>query len=99
MQATAQHTDVMNSLLRGELAATETYQQALAKVKDEPGAEDLRRIHREHREAANQIRQSVRQHGATPDHDSGAWGVWAKTVEGTAKIFGDKAALKALKEG
>ena len=32
-------------------------------------------------------------------HDSGAWGEWAKLVMGTAKLLGDKAALKALKEG
>lgn len=35
----------------------------------------------------------------TPVHDSGAWGEWAKLVMGTAKLLGDKAALKALKEG
>src|SRR2546430_5979518 len=41
----------LNSLLRGELAATETYQQALAKVGNDPKAADLRRIHVEHRTA------------------------------------------------
>lgn len=97
--ATATHVDTLNSLLRGELAATETYQQALAKIGDEPGGADLRRIHREHREAANTWRQHVHEFGGQPDQDSGAWGVFAKAVEGTAKIFGDTAALKALKEG
>jgi uncharacterized protein (TIGR02284 family) len=91
--------DTLNSLLRGELAATETYQQALAKVGDEPGAAELRRIHAEHREAANTLRQHVRHRGGEPDHGSGAWGAFAKAVEGTAKLFGDGAALKALKEG
>jgi uncharacterized protein (TIGR02284 family) len=97
---TGGHIDTLNSLLRGELAATETYQQALAKVGDSgPGSAELRQIHVEHREAANTLREHVRKHGGTPDHGSGAWGVFAKAVEGTAKLFGNAAALKALKEG
>jgi uncharacterized protein (TIGR02284 family) len=91
--------DVLNRLLRGELAATETYQQALAKVGNEPRAAELRRIHDEHRAAANELRRHVHQHGGKPDQGSGSWGVWAKTVEGAAKIFGNAAAVKALKEG
>ena len=70
--ATTTTIDTLNSLLRGELAATETYQQALAKVGNEPGAEDLRRIHREHRETANELRQHIHSHGGKPDQDSGA---------------------------
>jgi uncharacterized protein (TIGR02284 family) len=90
---------VLNSLLRGELSATETYQQALEKVGQGPGAADLRQMHHDHREAANTLRQHVHQHGGKPDQGSGAWGAWAKTVEGTAKLFGNASALKALKEG
>ena len=99
MTATETLNDTLNSLLRGELAATETYQQALAKIGNEPGAEELRKIHREHREAANTLRQHVRHFGGQPDHGSGAWGAFAKTVEGAAKLFGNAAALRALKEG
>jgi len=97
--ATSHLIDTLNSLLRGELSATETYQQGLEKVGDEPGVEDVRRIHREHRAAANELRKLVHAHGGQPDQDSGAWGMFAKTVEGSAKLFGNKAALKALKEG
>jgi len=52
MTTTQGAVDTLNKLLRGEIAATETYQQALAKVGTEPGADALRRIHDEHREAA-----------------------------------------------
>jgi uncharacterized protein (TIGR02284 family) len=97
--ATTNHIDTANSLLRGELSATETYQQALENVGHEPEAEDLRRIHREHREAANEWRKYVHKLGGKPDQDSGAWGMFAKAIEGSAKIFGNTAALKALKEG
>src|SRR3954453_8494898 len=61
---------IVNDLLEGELAATETYQQALAQVGDEPGAEELRRIHVEHREAANRLRQFVRELGGEPAQSS-----------------------------
>jgi len=91
--------DTLNSLLRGELAATETYQQALDKVGNEPGSAELRSIHADHRETANEIRKLVHQAGGKPDQDSGTWGTFAKAVQGTAKIFGETAALKALKQG
>jgi len=97
--ATDKTVETLNSLLRGELAATETYQQAIAKVGNDPGAEQLRQIHVEHRTAANTLRQHVHHHGAKPDQDSGAWGAFAKAVTGGAKLFGNAAALKALKEG
>src|SRR5438552_1713506 len=91
--------DTMNRLLRGELSATETYQQALAALGDEQnGASDLRQLHADHRAAANDLRQHVHQLGGKPDQGSGAWGAFAKAVEGTAKLFGNKSALKALKE-
>ena len=89
----------MRQLLRGELAATETYQQAMAKVGAEPGADELRQIRDEHREAANTLRQHVHQHGGKPDQKSGVWGTFAKAWEGTAKLFGNNAALTALKQG
>ena len=95
----AEKLDVLNELLRGEIAAVETYQQAMAKIGSDPGAAELRRLHDEHREAANTLRQHIRGHDGTPGHGSGAWGKWAKAVEGVAKLFGNTAALKALKEG
>ena len=91
--------ETLNSLLRGELSATETYQQALTQLQGTQGYDDLKGIHREHREAANTLRQHVHHYGAKPDQGSGAWGAFAKAVEGTAKVFGKTAALKALKEG
>lgn len=91
--------ETLNGLLRGEIAATETYQQALAKVGDDPRAAELRRIHEEHRTAANTLRQHVHQHDEKPVQGSGGWGVYAKTVEAAAKLFGDGTALRALREG
>ena len=91
--------DRLNSLLRGELAATETYQQAIAKLGIDPHADDLKKLHAEHRAAANTLRQHIHGHSGTPDQDSGTWGSWTKLIEGTAALLGQSAALKALKEG
>ncbi len=99
MTATQNTIDTLNQLLRGEIAATETYQQALVKVGNDPGATALRQIHDEHRTAANTLRQHVHQHGGKPDQGSGSWGAFAKAVAGTAKLLGNSAAVKALKEG
>lgn len=96
-------TDIsqLNSLLRGEMSAIETYRQALEKLSDENefGAEELRALRVDHRDAADALWHHIEQHGGKPSEGSGAWGAFAKAVEGTAKLFGDTAALKALKEG
>lgn len=91
--------DKLNSLLRGELSAIETYQQALQKVKNEPGEDMLRTYMSNHQKASDKLRSEIAKLGGTPSTDSGAWGAWAKTVEGSAKIFGNTAALTALKKG
>jgi hypothetical protein len=96
-------TDDLNNLLKNELSATETYRQALDKNRSEYGSDakfqQLSQMLRGHEESAAKLRELVRQEGGTPSTDSGAWGTWSKTVMGTAKLFGDNAALKALKEG
>jgi uncharacterized protein (TIGR02284 family) len=93
------NNETLNRLLRGELSACETYQQAMSKAGADPGVAELRRIHEEHRDAANTLRKHIHEHGDKPDQGSGAWGAFAKAVEGTAKVFGNAAAFKALKEG
>jgi uncharacterized protein (TIGR02284 family) len=99
---TATTTDVssLNSLLRGEMSAIETYRQALDKAGETGFAvAELRGFASDHRDAADALWKHIEKHGGKPSEGSGAWGAFAKAVEGTAKIFGDAAALKALKEG
>jgi uncharacterized protein (TIGR02284 family) len=91
--------NTLNSLLRGEIAATETYQQAIEKLGAAAEVAELRQMHAEHRAAANTLRQHVHEHQGKPDQGSGTWGGWAKLVEGTAAMFGEANALRALKEG
>jgi uncharacterized protein (TIGR02284 family) len=93
----------LNRLLRNELAATETYRQALEKIRDEFGRDarfqQLAQMHKEHDQAASELRSLIRQLGGNPSDDSGAWGAWSSTVMGAARIFGDKSALSALLRG
>ena len=99
--ATSQTADQLNSLLRGEISAVETYKLAIEKVVEEhvSDATQLRAIAQEHGEHAQRLREEIRRLGGEPVDSSGAWGVYAKTIEATAKLFGDTSALKALKEG
>jgi hypothetical protein len=93
----------LNKCLRSELSAMETYRQALEKTRAQYGQdtkiEQLSQILKDHQEAAARLRPLIEQQGAMPSNDSGAWGAWSKTVMAAAKLFGDKPALKALKEG
>src|SRR5262245_14908049 len=99
MISTEERTTGLNRLIRGELSAVETYRQALDKMKDAPEAVELHALLVEHRAAVQMLREHVLQRGGTPSNSSGAWGAWAKLVEGTAQLLGNAAGLKALKEG
>ena len=91
---------ICNQLLRGELSAIETYNQAIDKFKDSPTEiEVLEQILVDHEDSAELLRDHLVEMGAVPDTDSGAWGAFAKAVEGTATLLGESAALMALKEG
>jgi uncharacterized protein (TIGR02284 family) len=94
--------ETLNKFLKDELAATETYQQALDKLKEDAGlagSESLSPIYEAHKDAVSSLQALIERLGGTPCEGSGAWGTWAKIVQGGANILGKKAALKALQEG
>jgi rubrerythrin len=99
MNATHECIDVCNSLLRGELSAIETYNQALEKFDSETERSALRSIQNDHQNSASRLRDHIIEMGAEPAAESGAWGTFAKAVEGTAKMLGESPALAALKQG
>ena len=97
-------TRQLNSFLRGEISAAETYRMAIEKVSDADNSHAanlglLREIQAEHGRAAQALRDRIRELGGEPSDSSGAWGAWAKFTQGTANLFGDASALKSLKEG
>ena len=99
MNATHECIDVCNSLLRGELSAVETYNQALEKFDSEIERSALRSIQSDHQHSAARLREHLIEMEAEPATESGAWGSFAKAVEGTAKMLGESPALAALQQG
>jgi len=98
---TTTNLETLNSLLRGEMSALETYRQAIEKLEDNsaPGSAELHSLRRDHRDAADALWHHIEGHGEKPSEGSGPWGTFATAVTGAAKLFGNTAALKALKEG
>lgn len=93
------NVDKLNQFLRGEISAVETYRMALDKVEGAELRTTLQENQRSHQERVRLLREEIVRMGGEPETSSGAWGTWAKAVEGTAKVFGDKAAIAALEEG
>ena len=92
--------DQLNSFLRGELSAVETYRMALDKLDaTSPSRAQVEANLASHQDRVTALREAIMQLGGRPAETSGPWGVFAKAVEGTAKAFGDKAAIAALEEG
>ena len=93
----------LNELLRDELAAIETYRHAIAKMRKshghDPRFQQLTDMLHDHEQAAGKLRDLVQRIGGTAANDAGPWGTWANTVLGAASLLGDKAALRALREG
>lgn len=97
---TSQTIDQLNSFLRGELSAVETYRQALQKIgATSPVATQLEACARSHESRVQMLAQEVLQLGGEPAKTSGVWGTFAKLMEGGAQAFGEKAAISVLEEG
>ncbi len=96
--STKRTVDQLNSFLRGELSALETYRQAIDKVggSHRPALEQCARSHAAR---VQLLAAEVRRRGGEPAESSGIWGTFAKLIEGSASALGEKAAISALEEG
>lgn len=92
-------TEVLNSLLRGELSAIETYSQAIHKFPEVGAVQVLERIRRDHLHSVSTLRDLIHRDGGDPSTDSGAWGTFAKAVESAASLLGHNSAIAALRQG
>jgi hypothetical protein len=91
--------DTLNGFLRGEISAVETYRQAIDRLASSPSRVQLEQARRSHEERVEKLRREVVRLGGQPAERSGAWGAFARVVEGSAKALGEKAAIAALEEG
>jgi uncharacterized protein (TIGR02284 family) len=99
-EQTSRDIEQLNSFLRGELSAVETYNQAIEKLDDDPAMRQrLVALRDSHTARVQQLSSKIQALGGKPDDSSGMWGAFAKLVEGSAKLFGKSAAVQALEEG
>lgn len=91
--------DQLNSFLRGEISAVETYRQAIDKLSNSSNASMLETWKRSHESRVALLRDRITSLGGTPADGSGPWGAFAKLVEGGASVLGEKVAISALEEG
>ncbi len=98
--ATKSSVDQLNSFLRGEISAVQTYKIALDELDQaSPAAAEVEACMRSHQVRVDLLREQIRMLGGEPATGSGPWGVFAKAVELGAAILGDRAAIAALEEG
>jgi uncharacterized protein (TIGR02284 family) len=91
--------DKLNSFLRGEISAIETYKIALQKFEKATFVSALRDNLASHEERVSSLHAEIVKHGGEPAAGSGAWGSFAKAISSGAAVFGEKAAIAALEEG
>ncbi len=90
--------EALNALLRGEMAAVETYEHAMDTFGiDAPDL--LAQCLNSHRRRVERLMLRIIDLGAQPVEGSGMWGAFAKLVEEGASLFGVGGALAALEEG
>lgn len=89
----------LEALCRGEMAAVETYNAALASASLRHLHGQLIRCQHSHQNRVHLLGWRIHLLGGTPPESSGAWGVFARAVEGVASVIGERAAVAALEEG
>lgn len=96
--STQETVDILNSFLRGELSAVETYRQAIEKLRDD-SIPELKENEACHQRRAEALEREIMNLGGVADQSSGAWGTFTKLIEAGAVLFGRSSALAALEEG
>lgn len=89
----------LDDLIRGELSAVECYDVALPKITDLTERDTLRQFKQDHVRAIEVLKKYAPTEVIMESQTSGVWGKLTKAFTSGASIFGDKAALKALKAG
>ncbi len=97
---TNKHNDIdkLNEFLSNELAAVETYRQLMEKTSGNL-TQRLGELQLSHASRARELRDQITSLGGEAVNSSGAWGSFAKLIEGGAKMFSEKSGLAVLEEG
>ena len=89
----------LNSFLRGELSAAETYRLALVRLDQSQHRGTLVQCERSHEERARLLTEAILGRGGDPADSSGAWGSLVRMIERSAVAISEHAAVAALEEG
>ncbi len=89
----------LDDVIRGEMAAIETYSQVVGKVTDQKEKRQLETFRNDHQRALATLQKYANQPVKDDAKSSGAWGTFAQAWTGGAKVFGEKTAVRALKAG
>lgn len=88
----------LQTLLRGEVAAAETYELAVTKLSaDAPP--DLAICLNSHQKRIEQLTVRIFELGGRPEDSSGLWGAFVRLIESGAALLGRQAAIGSLEEG
>jgi len=91
--------DQLNSFLRGELSAAETYRLALEHLEHSEHRPTLIQCCRSHEERARLLTEAILGRGGDPASSSGAWGQLVRLIERSAAAISQSAAVAVLEEG
>jgi len=95
---TNKQISALNTFLRGEMSAVETYNQALEQsITDQDGS--LAENRDCHARRVSFLHDKITSAGGEPDSSSGTWGNFAAMVEKGASLISQQMVLNALEEG
>ena len=91
--------DDLNSLLEAELAAVESYSQALPKVHDQKVANVFRECQETHKHHSEKLQTAIKDMGGSPATSSGGWTGLSKLLTAGAAAAGDNSLVSAMEQG
>jgi uncharacterized protein (TIGR02284 family) len=98
-RADTESVETLNSFLRGEISAVETYKKALDHVKEARLRSELEELERDHEARVAALRERIERLGGQPTESSGVWGTLTELMQAGADALGEKAAIQALEQG
>lgn len=91
--------DLLNALLRSELAAVESYRRGIEQLDSTLYHGTLLHCRCSHEDRAEVLRQEILARGGIPVQDSGMWPTVSRFGEFETVLFGDSVAISALSRG
>jgi hypothetical protein len=91
--------DLLNTLLRSELAAVESYRRGIEQLDSTLYHGTLLHCCCSHEDRAEVLRQEILARGGVPVQDSGLWPTVSRFGEFESILFGDSVAISALSRG